>query len=640
MIEINAEYLDAIREGKHRHKYYQKTVDHARDMGVHVEGEMPKHLLEINRPNEQEEIKQYRLDTYEPVTQSLSEKVVNTVNKIFNPRLWSVEYPEQQGNDTLAQYLTEDYPFYRSIINFITETYTVKDFSDPNGAIVVLPQNFDIPDTELYEPVATVYPSETLVDYDEHYYTFLFEDVIKIFTKNEIMYWKKEGKQNWVNFFMYTHNFGFAPVFRLGGVIKGKKEPFYFESFIRGVLPHWNQVVQLTSDLQAAYVNHLYMDKWEFETECDNDGCVGGNIRTTIQNGKDTEEIDVQCKRCNGRGKVSRSPFGIHTVNRDAINIDAPLPTPPAGYIDKPIEVVDKVEDRIKKEERRGLASINMEIVQMVGTDQSGKAKTVDREDLNAFLSRYSRHVFEYVLPRLISSIAVWRYSTVAKVSDLLPSISQPKDFNILSLEQLATEYKDASNAKVSDGYLQHIELEIVQSKFANNEDARKLNEALIMLNPYPGKSVDEMLTLRNLGEKEWSIYKGIHLIELVNIAVEDDKKFLDKSLKDQRDIIDEMAKKAVGFEEVVSMIPAQEDIGAAKVGIASQSDEAAKAEADAKAKLKGSVGGVNGILAIQAAVAAGTSDYDAALEVLSEIFGFDEETGKKILGTKKKATV
>jgi hypothetical protein len=149
MIEINAEYLDAIREGKHRHKYYQKTVDHARDMGVHVEGETPKHLLEINRPNEQEEIKQYRLDTYEPVTQSLSEKVVNTVNKIFNPRLWSVEYPEQQGNDTLAQYLTEDYPFYRSIINFITETYTVKDFSDPNGAIVVLPQNFDIPDQTL-----------------------------------------------------------------------------------------------------------------------------------------------------------------------------------------------------------------------------------------------------------------------------------------------------------------------------------------------------------------------------------------------------------------------------------------------------------------------------------------------------------
>jgi hypothetical protein len=456
------------------------------------------------------------------------------------------------------------------------------------------------------------------------------------------MYWKKEGKQNWVNFFMYTHNFGFAPVFRLGGVIKGKKEPFYFESFIRGVLPHWNQVVQLTSDLQAAYVNHLYMDKWEFETECDNEDCNGGYVKGKIQNGKDVEEYPEQCKRCNGRGKVSRSPFGIHTVNRDAINIDAPLPTPPAGYIEKPIGVVDKVEDRIKKEERRGLASINMEIVQMVGTDQSGIAKTVDREDLNSFLSRYSRHVFEYVLPRLISSIAVWRYSTVAKISDLLPSISQPKDFNILSLEQLATEYKDASNSNVSEGYKQHVELEIAQSKFANNEDARKLNEALIKLNPFPGKNTDDLLTLSNLpgGATDWEIYKTTHLIELVNIAVDDDKEFLNKSLKDQRDIINQMAKEAVGFEEVVSMIPAQEDIGAAKVGIASQSDEAAKAEADAKAKLKGSVGGVNGILAIQAAVAAGTSDYDAALEVLREIFGFDEETGKKILGTKKKATV
>lgn len=558
MHEFNKAYLDGIKKGEIHHPFYDKTVTHAQEMGVHVEGETPEFLLNINRPNEQADIKQYRLDTYQAVTQSLSEKVVNTVNKIFNPRLWDLDFPEQGGSNTLAQYLTEDYPDYRSLMNFITETFTTKDFSDPNGAIVVMPQSFNIEETELFEPVAIIYTAESLVDYGDHYYTFLFGDVVKIFTDTQIQYYINI-KDKWELFWEYTHDLGFVPVFRLGGIIKGKKEPFYFESWIRGVLPHWNQVVQLTSDLQAAYVNHLFMEKWEIETECQAANCKGGSIKTKITNGPEKGEwIEVNCSDCKGTGRVSKSPFGIHTVNRDAINPDNPLPTPPMGYADKPIEIVDKVEDRIAKEEKRGLASINMEIVQMVGTDQSGIAKTVDREDLNAFLTRYSRHVFEYVLPNLIRMIAAWRYGITDTIENIIPVINQPKDFNILGLKELSTEYKDATNAKVSDGYLQHIELELVQSKFANNDESRKLNDALIKLNPYPGKSVDDMLTLQNLGEQEWTIYKAIHLIELVNDAIDEDKTFLDKPLKAQREVIDKLAKDAVGFEEDAEVITPQ----------------------------------------------------------------------------------
>ena len=54
----------------------------------------------------------------------------------------------------------------------------------------------------------------------------------------------------------------------------------------------------------------------------------------------------------------------------------------------------------------------------------------------------------------------------------------------------------------------------------------------------------------------------------------------------------------------------------------------------ESQAALRGSVGGVQGILEIQQAVSAGTSDYDAAIEILKEIFGFKEDQAKKILGT------
>lgn len=59
----------------------------------------------------------------------------------------------------------------------------------------------------------------------------------------------------------------------------------------------------------------------------------------------------------------------------------------------------------------------------------------------------------------------------------------------------------------------------------------------------------------------------------------------------------------------------------------------AEQAKITAQANLRGSVGGVQGILAIQASVSQGTTSIEAALTTLIEIYGFDEETAKKILG-------
>lgn len=59
--------------------------------------------------------------------------------------------------------------------------------------------------------------------------------------------------------------------------------------------------------------------------------------------------------------------------------------------------------------------------------------------------------------------------------------------------------------------------------------------------------------------------------------------------------------------------------------------------EAEAKANLKGSVGGVQGLLAIQLSVSQGVTDYEAAVATLFEIYGFDDATARKLLGDKEK---
>ena len=56
-------------------------------------------------------------------------------------------------------------------------------------------------------------------------------------------------------------------------------------------------------------------------------------------------------------------------------------------------------------------------------------------------------------------------------------------------------------------------------------------------------------------------------------------------------------------------------------------------ANAEAQARLRGSVGGVQGILAIQASVSQGITPRSSALATLIEIYGFDNATANRILG-------
>lgn len=60
----------------------------------------------------------------------------------------------------------------------------------------------------------------------------------------------------------------------------------------------------------------------------------------------------------------------------------------------------------------------------------------------------------------------------------------------------------------------------------------------------------------------------------------------------------------------------------------------------EAQASLKGSVGGVQGILQIQASVSQGITDFSAGLAILLEIYGFTEEQARQILGTPEKTPI
>lgn len=58
---------------------------------------------------------------------------------------------------------------------------------------------------------------------------------------------------------------------------------------------------------------------------------------------------------------------------------------------------------------------------------------------------------------------------------------------------------------------------------------------------------------------------------------------------------------------------------------------------AQAQAQLKGSVGGVQSLLEVQASYATGTTDYESAIAILDLIFGFNREQAIRLLGSPEK---
>ena len=90
-------------------------------------------------------------------------------------------------------------------------------------------------------------------------------------------------------------------------------------------------------------------------------------------------------------------------------------------------------------------------------------------------------------------------------------------------------------------------------------------------------------------------------------------------------------------LDELVKVEEIQEDIGNNEVD---SNEDGGGSEPNlneqAQASLRGSVGGVQGILEVQAAVAAGLTQYDAALTLFTTVYGFDESTARELLGEER----
>lgn len=90
-------------------------------------------------------------------------------------------------------------------------------------------------------------------------------------------------------------------------------------------------------------------------------------------------------------------------------------------------------------------------------------------------------------------------------------------------------------------------------------------------------------------------------------------------------------------FQHFKNPINSDFEIKELKFGVeVSSQEEIDKERRKAQAVLRGSVGGVTSLLAIQQSVSSGTTDIESGIAIIQEIYGISEEIARKMLGTPK----
>ncbi len=545
-----------------RHVYYKETVDHARDMGVHIHGHKPVKLLERVRPREDPEVKRYRLESYEPITTATADKGIVTVQKIMNPKLWTIKFPK--GAEDIEQYLFKNYPFYSNFMTYVNDVVIRAMLADPNGLIAVIPLELTVPDNQKVSPVATVIKSADVWDYEFGKWYLIHEKEEKVKDKKIDYFYFMDGTQvirfktitsptqtETVVLAFYNHNIGEPPAWFLSGlIVTYEYAQVLYRSFFSAATPHWNKAVTADSDLDGAFVNHMHPIRVELTEDCDfkfkNMQCVGGKI-----NYEDGKSID--CPGCHGTGRKSvKSPYGVYQVQKPPLG-EATSTIQPVTYVSVPTEPTQMLSDRVQAQLDKGLAALNMFFE--VGENESGIAKVLDRSELYDFLLTLSTTVFDTHINRLIKYSSAYYYMN--NVADKSPVIQKPVNFDLLTVQEEAAAITAAVNAGVDPMYLKFKQLNFMRKDLFGKTLELNIAEDALILNPFSGQTPETVESAFNLGlvnELDCVIYFNIE--NLIQQAYNANPDFHSKTYDEKQKIMRELAEEVTESKTLPPTIP------------------------------------------------------------------------------------
>jgi hypothetical protein len=583
-IEFTQKEIDNYFKDRAYHPFYKEANEISEMMDVHAsggknpDGTLTNRLVKLlheRRPNEPLEVLEYRKKIFVPKTKPTFSKIFSSLQKIRRSSDWSIRYEGEFSRiaegETLEDYCESYYPGFTSLTNWVFTLMLRKYLIDPNAVVYVSPITMDVQVNEYLRPIAEIFDSKNVIDFVEDDYAVLLNPTGAIYyaenkpvkgrsyiictTKQILRYDQVNGRGSIVLTSAYDHNLGVLPAFKLKGVIIEQTGSSYlYESRISGVLPELDEAIREYSDLQAAKVLHIYPERWEItQSECVS--CKGTGIRPNpLYTGPDCGcAAQITCDTCHGRAYTVAGPYNKILIKPAGMG-EQNIPTPPAGYVEKDIEIVRVMEESIEKHIYNALSAINFEFLAEKPLATSGIKTAMDGDELNNTAHSIAEDIVS-AMDNIYWLTALWRYGALYSADDIaemVPNVPVPEKFDILSAAHTQQELKSAKDSKNNPVIISALEIDYATRRFNADPDVRDRVQLILKLDPLPNITEDDKMSrLSNKGITLETYIISSNIQEFVQRAIEEDKKFIDLDLEKQKEVMQRYADEILNEAEV-----------------------------------------------------------------------------------------
>lgn len=510
-------YLQSDKKPMSFNPIYAKAVSLKNRIEIHTElDNKPLEMMEKRAPYEDDRQYKYRKENWNNVTMPYFEKAIGVLNRIWNPSNYSVNWKQTQLEE--KEYFETGIPLFRSIESYFEQIPTVIKITDPNAILVVKPYFLPTKEVETDEGRVQLYDNsqyipaipvvvgcEDVMDYMEGVYAIILlkeKSLIKegtkmvrdglifeIYDTENIYRIVQVGKKSDWKFtdpeIYYNHALGYLPCQKLKGTPKQKGVHVYYESVFIKAIPNLDQALYYNSNLDLSIVNHLSPQRSEIVDKCDEVGCNNGYLHYEI----DGVPATKPCHKCKGAGTISNiGPMMVKQITMPTSNDPTPaIPTPGIYYTSPPYEPLEFVDKKIESLIIGAFSFVNIDVSnsKVKGSDVA-LSKTIDREELFAFILKFSNEVFD---------LFDWSIETIGKMrfgkKFEQPEVAAPTTFEIRTEGDLTEEVTESSKNAVPEIYKKEVLKQLINKRFSSQLLVEKSAQLIF--------AVDRLITCSNL---------------------------------------------------------------------------------------------------------------------------------------------
>jgi hypothetical protein len=608
-------------------------------------------LLEVNRPNESQRIKEYRNEIARRLTREGVYKFIAKTSRIYKNS--GVNVDAKGISATLLEWLnSRPFRFNGRQLNFseyIYEVVTMHAIEDPNAlhvAFPINPQNVQVnPSAPVDEGglrsneqigiLPLIIPSkqrrvltDEVVAWQHGEWAFgnnnaskapyyFISDKQEIYIHYPTRY--EGGEVVYETELWYRHQMDMLPAQSLMGLLSVSEQgEIYNESFMAAFFEYADEFVTAFSDSQAVRVQHSYPKVVLDDLPCPAN-CRNGKVFDLDKNGK---QLITECSVCKGTGIVN--DIGPYSVLRRPQG----MPNAPERANDTPVEYLEMPEAALRFGHEvafelldKGKRAVGLDILESLA--ESGVAKEARLEDLIDYLTMIGNSQIYFMETFLAQCEALL---VVTPSNRVKPTVMRPNSYAIRTQQMLL---EDAKNAIGSDRVQKA--KEYFKTAYKGQD---KLVRAMGLAHDYApllGLEGQDLQTRLNFAYGPADLVKADRAVWAFTKLTKTQPNFLGMSDEQLFALADEL---------IAPFIQAEMPLSAPETGTdgTNATDGADGAETGGEfatgpnTKLLESVGGVTGIIQISSAVAKGEMTEAAGESVLVEIYGLPAAVAAKLV--------